>query len=92
MGIIERLQIRVVPRDAVPADWHEITIAVHLHDPLLESMWNTLRDCEAFAVVTGSYLVFWRRKPELTGKQLYRKQFGELTRVNTGCRTGRSRS
>jgi hypothetical protein len=56
---------------------------------LIGSMWSTLKDCEAFATISGSYVTFWRRKPELTPKERYRKQFTP-GRVKTGCKLGRS--
>jgi hypothetical protein len=88
-NIIERLQIRVVPRDSVPEDWHEISVPVHCADPVLITMWSTLKNCEAFGTLDNNYVTFWRRTVALTGKQLYRRQFGEPGRIETGCRQKR---
>jgi hypothetical protein len=78
-NIVEKLGIRVVPESELGADWHEITVPVHLGDPHLASMWSTLKNCGAVGTLgKDGRITIWRQMPRLVyigkgkGSRVYR--------------------
>ena len=61
--LLTQLQIPVVATEAIPPGFEPLTepIDIAQEAQIIESMWSSLRNTEAVAVVSEGLLVFWRR-------------------------------